>query len=159
MSIGKKKAIKKKKAVVSKPPYIFDCIVIKQGKYELYCFVANAKTLWGIVEINQRDPDKDEGYQRALSQARVTAIKKYIDRGNAIPLSILIALDQNSKFDDTNGTLIVPNKPDAGWVIDGQHRLAGAYEADTNIDFAVIAILSANEQEQIKQFIELYRGN
>jgi DGQHR domain-containing protein len=152
----KKKARElKKKAKVNKPDLTFNCIEIRQGAYKLYCFVSDAKTLWNIVEINQRDPDKDEGYQRALSASRVSAIKKFIDKNNAIPLSILIALGDGSKYDNEKKMLTIPNKPDAGWVIDGQHRLAGAHEAETEIEFAVIAILSANEREQIKQFITI----
>ena len=51
----------------------FPCLHLRQGQHELVCFIASAKVLWGLVKINERDPDKDTGYQRTLSPSRVAA--------------------------------------------------------------------------------------
>ena len=53
--------------------------------------------------------------------------------------------------------LTVPNKSSIGWVIDGQHRLAGAHEAAKDIELAVIAFVNLPEAEQIKQFVTINR--
>jgi DGQHR domain-containing protein len=59
---------------------------------------------------------------------------------------------------DRDGTkIIIPNKKNAGWVIDGQHRLAGAHQSDVDIDIVVMAFLDLPLKEQIKQFVTINR--
>ena len=56
----------KKKQVTEKIK--FPCFIINQNnKYILVCFVAKATSIWDLVQINKCDPDKETGYQRALS--------------------------------------------------------------------------------------------
>ncbi|HVU95299.1 MAG TPA: DGQHR domain-containing protein [Puia sp.] len=148
--IKKKRPIKS--SAVSKS-LSFDCLPIVQGNHILVVFKASAKSLWDIVEINQRDTDKNTGYQRALSESRVASVQRYIEKGNTIPISILIALGPASHLSKDRKSLSIPQIPNAGWVIDGQHRLAGAKEAANDIELAVVAILHPSEQEQIKQFV------
>lgn len=134
----------------------FPCTAFKQGQTQLILFVANAKALWEIVEVDRRTEDKKEGYQRALSVARVAKLTSYIDAGNVIPNSVLISFDEGSLI--AGGTkLKVPRKPGIGWIIDGQHRLAAASEAETEIDLAVIAFVDLPEKEQIRQFVTINR--
>jgi DGQHR domain-containing protein len=135
----------------------FPCMTAKQGKYQLICFVAPAHVVWKFVKVNRRESDKDEGYQRALSDSRVSALKRYIDSGNTIPNSILLSLDHGAIVSRDGQSVRIPNKEDAGWVIDGQHRLAGAHEAGKNIELVVIAFIGLAEDEQIKQFITINR--
>lgn len=136
----------------------FRCLVVKQANYKLYCFAAPARTLWEILKINQRDIDKDTGYQRALSSSRVQSIANYIDHKNPIPNSILVALKQDFAWLSTDKrNLIIKNKEDAGWVIDGQHRLAGAKESQSEIPLFVIAFIGLGLKEQIQQFVTINR--
>ncbi len=144
----------KTRTVSSEKELKFECLVINQSNYKLYCFSAPAKTLWKILKINQRDMDKDTGYQRALSPSRVQSIANYIDSKNPIPNSILVALKKEfTRLSGDEKTLIIRNKEDAGWVIDGQHRLAGAKESQSGIDFFVIAFVGLGLKEQIQQFV------
>jgi DGQHR domain-containing protein len=131
------------------------CIVIKQGKYKLICFSASAKAMWNVLEINKRDSDKDKGYQRVLSTARIAVIAKYIDAENIIPNSILINLDKKSRLSHDGKHITIPVKKNAGWIIDGQHRLAGAKEARTEIDLIFIAFIGLSNDEQINQFVTI----
>jgi len=133
----------------------FPCLYINQSGYKLYCFAAKAQILWEIVKINRRDPDKDEGYQRALSGSRVVAITNYIKDENPIPNSILVALDMDSEISSDGKTIMIPKREDAGWVIDGQHRLAGAKKSD--IDLFVIAFIGLDLNQQIRQFVVINR--
>ena len=129
---------------------------LKQGDIELACFVMNAKKLWNIVTINKRDPDKDKGYQRALSSSRISAISRYIDKKNPIPNSVLISLEK-AEISKNKRTLIIPNQKDAGWVIDGQHRLAGAHESHHDIEVVVVAFIDLSIEKQIQQFVTINR--
>jgi len=132
----------------------FPCTVFEQDKFKLVFFTGESITLWKILEINRRVEDKDEGYQRTLSPSRVRAISKYIAKGNPIPLSLLVTFD-DAKLIDNNKLLKVPNRHNAGWVIDGQHRLAGAHESGKNITLPVIAFLGLEVLEQIQQFVTI----
>src|SRR6266404_1106318 len=138
-------------------PYKFPCLVVTQNKYQLVCFIAKSKTIWRFVDINRRDTDKDESYQRALSQSRVNTVAKFIDEGNAVPNSILISLDEGAKLSSKKDSVIIPKKSNAGWVIDGQHRLAGAKESGRDIEFAVLAFIGLDLNEQIHQFVTINR--
>ena len=73
MNSGKNKKTETKNQMLK-----FPCLSINQSGHKLYCFSATVKTLWDVLEINRRDPDKDKGYQRTLSASRVTAISNYI---------------------------------------------------------------------------------
>lgn len=135
----------------------FQCIPVRQGPYDLVTFVAKAKTIWSIVKVNRRESDKDVGYQRTLSTSRVRSLQQYIDAGNFIPNSVLVSFDAGSHLSKDGTKLTVPKKPDAGWVIDGQHRLAGAHESSKNLDIVVVAFIGLPEDEQINQFVVINR--
>jgi DGQHR domain-containing protein len=137
----------------------FQAVPIRQGNHTLYSFSEKASGLWSFVSINRREENKDEGYQRVLSNSRVRAVADYILARNIIPGSIIIALDEGS-FDETKGLLRIKAGKDVGWVIDGQHRLAGAHLASqegVDMELNVIALLDFGEQKQIEQFITINR--
>jgi DGQHR domain-containing protein len=137
----------------------FDVVPIRQGKHTLLSFSEKASKLWGFVSINRREENKDEGYQRVLSSSRVRAVADYIKEGNIIPGSIIIAVD-DGKYSSSKGQLHIPSGRDVAWVIDGQHRLAGAHlasEEGRDIELNVIALLNLDSQAQIEQFVTINR--
>jgi len=109
------------------------------------------------VQINKREEDKEKGYQRALSPARAEKIARFIEKGNVLPASVLISFDDDTKFDEASSIIVIPNRPDAGWVIDGQHRLAGASRADKDIDIPVVAFIGLSIEDQINCFVTVNR--
>lgn len=134
----------------------FDCISVTQGKYTLAVFSISAAELWKIVTINKRDHDKDKGYQRVLSEGRVGAISRYVQKGNCLPTSVLVTFDEG-KFNKEKDKITVPNSAEAGWVIDGQHRLAGIRASGVDMQVSVVAFLGLGEKEQITQFVKINR--
>lgn len=165
--MANKKATKKKKAIakktVKKAPlasqkdqFSFPCAKLQQGKHSMYLFAVDAKTLWSLVQIDRRQEDKDKGYQRALSESRVNKIAKFLDAGNAIPGAVLISFDKG-QASENGSCLTVQNESDAGWVIDGQHRLAGAHKAEVNVEIPVVALVGLNLTEQIDFFVTINR--
>lgn len=121
-----------------------------------YLFAAPAKILYEVLDINQREPDKDEGYQRILSGSRVRAISDFVDQRHTIAPAIVVSL-QGARFDEDAGELLIPNKRGSGWVIDGQHRLAGAAKAAKDIELPVVAFLDLEVDNQIFQFVTINR--
>jgi DGQHR domain-containing protein len=137
------------------PSIVFSCIPFAQGPHEMAVFECKAKVLYQFVKINRREEKKDVGYQRALAMARVNEIARYVERSHALPTGIVLALDEDSSVDLTKKTLTIPNRPDAGWVIDGQHRLAGANRASKDIHVPVIAFLKLSLEGQVEQFVTI----
>jgi DGQHR domain-containing protein len=132
---------------------------INQGEHSFYSFVMKASQLWPMVSIARRSEDEGTGYQRVLSTARVAAMAKHISAGNPVPNSILVAFDKGVKFDEKTGNLSIPKGKDRAWVIDGQHRLAGAHEASKSVDIElnVLAFVDVDVEFQVEQFVTVNR--
>ncbi len=144
----------KRKKVVAKID--FPCIEFTQGSQNIIFFHARAKLLWNFVSINQKVEDKDEGYQRSLSGSRVKSIAKYIDGNNPLPQTLLISFDKAEIVTKSGNKFIrIPNLSNSGWVIDGQHRLSGAYNAKKEIDLPVLAFIGLDIQKQIQLFVTI----
>lgn len=139
----------------------YRAVRFQQGKHTLYAFCAPATELWSFLSINRRDTNKDEGYQRVLPNSRLRAVAAYVRGGNAIPNSLLVSFEENTKFDEQTSEIIIPSGTDVGWVIDGQHRLAGAHlaneENETLYEFCVIAAIGLDIEKQIELFITINR--
>jgi DGQHR domain-containing protein len=138
----------------------YKAVQTMSGAHTLYMFTAPASELWGLLQINRRTEDKNEGYQRALSSGRVAAIARFIEAGNTIPTAVIVSLDAGASFDESSNEILVPDGSSVGWVIDGQHRLAGAHEAANNginVNIPVVAFIGLSQDEQINQFITINR--
>lgn len=132
---------------------------ITQGAHTFYVFVLDAKVLWSFASISRRHEKKDEGYQRVLSNSRVDSAVKFIQSGEPIPNSVLLALE-GATYDPKSSELEIPAGEDIGWVIDGQHRLAAAHmaaEKGKDIEICVVAFVDAELEFQISQFITINR--
>jgi len=110
------------------------------GEVPQYIIAAPAGVVASKSEIYRRQPDRRDGYQRALSKARLSGgkigVPGYLLRQMGIfPTSILVNIrkeDAELQFIEksklakyiTVGDLIVPD--DATWyILDGQHRVEG----------------------------------
>lgn len=130
---------------------------VRQGSARFYLFKCKASELWEFSQINQRQEDKDEGYQRVLSRSRVQKLRDFISSDNAIPGAIIVSFDQ-AKY--SRGTIEIPDAEDAGWIIDGQHRAAGAERAAReghDIELAVVGFIGLTIEEQTDYFVTINR--
>lgn len=135
-------------------------IKVVQGAGTFYLFRLKASQLFDVTRINQRIEGKEEGYQRVLSPGRVKAVARYVQDGGLIPGAIVVSFDQLT-FKEAGSVVTLPKqKEQAGWVIDGQHRLAGAYEATKDgidIELPVVAFVGLSNERQIELFITINR--
>jgi DGQHR domain-containing protein len=132
---------------------------VNQGGHKVYLFKAKASVLYASLSINRRIEKKDEGYQRVLSVSRVQAITRHITQKKPIPTAIIVCFD-HATFDPVKNELQVPKGADVGWVIDGQHRLAGAEMASRagfDIELSVVAFLGLTPIKQVEQFVVINR--
>ncbi len=134
----------------------YQAVPLRQDRETLYVFSAPARDLDEILEINQRETDRDEGYQRTLSESRIRSISEFVNKRNQIPTSIVVCLS-GAEFDSESGELVIPRRSDSGWVIDGQHRLKGATQATITVELAVVAFLNLELERQIYQFVTINR--
>lgn len=158
-TMKKPKYEKGKKIGQAQTAWRIPAIRFKQHDKYLYVFHAKASELYSRLSINRRIENKDEGYQRTLSTSRILAVAKFIERKKVIPSSVLITFDQ-ATYSAAKKILTVPKGTNIGWVIDGQHRLAGAHEAATNgtdIDLPVVAFVGLRFKEQVQQFVTINR--
>jgi DGQHR domain-containing protein len=124
-------------------------------------FKAKASILYAALSINRRveKGKKDEGYQRVLSPSRVQAITRHIAQKKPIPTAIVVCFD-NASYSASKRQLQVPKGSDVGWVIDGQHRLAGAEMAarlGIDIEMPVVAFIGLTKNKQVEQFVTINR--
>ena len=134
----------------------YRAVPVKQNEEDLYIFAAPAADLYEILDINERDSDKDQGYQRALSLSRVRSVSDFVNAKHEIAPAIVVSL-RDTTFDKDTGELVIPKQPSSGWVIDGQHRLVGATKATITIELAVVAFLNLDIERQIFQFVTINR--
>ena len=134
----------------------YKAVPVRQHDRLLYLFSAPARDLYDVLDINERDSDKDQGYQRALSISRIRSISDFVDQRHAIAPAIVVSL-HDAAFDAATHQLVIPKCPSSGWVIDGQHRLVGATHAAIGIELAVVAFLGLDLDRQIFQFVTINR--
>lgn len=117
------------------------------------------------------ETDNEEGVQRRLQFARIMDIKKYVDENvsNFFPNSVLISADTTSddSFDDDEYLGLESNE--IGHfrfsdqvrlsVIDGQHRLAGLFQAEhidkNKFEIPVVLLLNAGLPIAAKLFSDI----
>lgn len=134
--------------------------VRQHDNVQMIVFSAPASFLWKVLSINKKDDDKDEGYQRTLSLSRAQQIQRYIEGKKSISPAIIISLDADKiQFQEESKTIIISEtESEAGWVIDGQHRLRGAQLASVSgpdIELPVVAFIGLDIDKQIEQFVTI----
>ena len=157
--VAKVSVLAHKQSGEAKQSLKFAATLVEQSGHKLYLFRAKASVLYAALSINRRIEKKDEGYQRALSVSRVQAITRHITQKKPIPTAIIVCFD-NATFDLKKGELQVPKGSDVGWVIDGQHRLAGAEMAARvgfDIEIPVVAFIGLTQDRQVEQFVVINR--
>lgn len=113
---------------------------------------------WSVIP--QLSPGKTDGIQRAKNETKVRSIRKFLesDMRNAIPTAIVITLGAgaysiNKENDGIEKLCIDPNKKEAIFVVDGQHRLYGLHEFNPQLMVPIVAILEATVEERAFQFV------
>jgi len=137
-----------------------NCLRVKQNDMSLYIFYLSSGDLYNNFVVSRRYSDKKEGYQRIIKDTKVKKIVSYLNGKSEnsypsiLPNSILIALD-NIKYDD--GRLIIKDNENGykGLIIDGQHRMKGAYDYDINFPLVVIGVSELEPKYQARLFITI----
>ncbi|MDY0042709.1 MAG: DGQHR domain-containing protein, partial [Desulforhabdus sp.] len=172
-----KKLREKASAKCHKPNTLtFPALRIDQGNgRHLYMFGVDGRLVSKFSEISRvgRDDEADMfGYQRPEVRSHIKEIKQYLESARPmIPNAIVVAFNATVDFESAklnghkipyadHGYLHVPvpsdteNETKAGWVVDGQQRLAAIRESSLDsFPICVVAFSAPNEEEQREQFM------
>jgi len=138
----------------------FPALEFIQNGSIMYAFIANSETIYEKFDVSRRIDDKEKGYQRSFSKVRIKDIKNYLTLGKGlIPNTILVNIDEgNHSYDTNNRELSLKDIGSIGFIIDGQHRVKGSYEADKNLLLPVIATVDLDVTEQAQLFVKINKS-
>ncbi len=130
-----------------------------QNEIPFLIFIASSGEIYNKFDVSRRIENKEEGYQRSFSKSRVNDIRRFVSvEHGVLPNSILVNLDKNSyEYSESENKLYLNDSGSAGFIIDGQHRVKGSYEADPEILLPVVATLELSIQDQARLFIKINR--
>lgn len=129
-------------------------IEVSQNGQKFYLCALTAKQLSATARVNKRDPAGDKGYQRLFVESHIKGIRKFLEGGQCIPVSVLVTF-QGASF--ANGKIRILNKSDKGWIIDGQHRWLAARDMAKDVLLPVIAFIDLPVPKQIEHFVTINR--
>lgn len=124
---------------------------------ELVMFHASVGDLLKFATVNELSPHS-RGPQRQYKEARVVAIKKFLDADpkNTIPTALILAFSAGAATfqDGEPGTLTIDfSNGFVATIVDGQHRVFGMNSFDPSTEIPVIGLLDADEEECAFQFL------
>lgn len=142
------------------------------GAHTYYSFVASARHLLKIAFVNHQalnHPDGKPAYQRMINKKRIADIGTFIQKGGYFPTNLLLNFVEECRFDqisnkensDKNtkfGWLSLPSKYKSAWVIDGQHRLYGFSNIDSQFldrSLFVLAFEKMDPKTEAELFITI----
>lgn len=144
-----------------------------KAKNILYLFFIRANDLLKFSYVARRELGHEFFYQRMLNRNRLIQIRKYINKGNIFPNSIIMVLSdkcwdfnidpKQSIFPNNSnlpncinlGELILKNNYRSCWVIDGQHRLYSYSQTTTPGILAVSAFAKLEKEKQADYFLDI----
>jgi DGQHR domain-containing protein len=142
--------------------FTVNALVLKQNGIGLYLFPMNSKYLRKICFVAPRGNENPEEIQRLLKPKRAQEIGEYIKQPTSVlPNAIVINLPNTVKIlptaKENEVTLQFPdNEGKFGYILDGQHRLAGfEYSEGIEFDLPVVALHNADEHMRGKVFADI----
>lgn len=133
-----------------------DAIKIEYNEGEYYLASFCAKELFKLTTVTRAEEDPEAGYQRTLSKGRVNKIATYLDDGNMIPGSLILSSTaENANYNEKKKKLTIEKLNSSLLVIDGQHRLYGAYKSKEDIYLPVCIFFGLNKSTEVQYFLDV----
>jgi len=129
----------------------------EQNGTTMFLFLAKAELIYDKFAVSRRIDDKELGYQRSFSSNRIRQIKNYLLKEKGIiPNSILVNIDYGKyRYDESKNSLALKNENPIGFIIDGQHRIKGSYEAQRDLILPVVATVDLETKTQAQLFVKI----
>ena len=131
----------------------------EQNGHVMFVGVMASADIVHIADVDVRDEQTNPGgYQRQRDPARCRRIAEFISKPTStLPGSILLNLRGSASFvpaaDGASvGTLVIPNRRGAAWIVDGQHRLGGFQFAERGFALPVVLFDNLPHREEMLHF-------
>lgn len=135
----------------------FKCLSIKQKESTFYCITASASFLKNVCSTSMKEINSGRDvFQRSLSRLRTMRIADFINRrsGGLMPPAIILNSRKPLVFEGDD--IIIDENSDQFFIIDGQHRLAGAFESEQkDYEFCVIIFDYLDNDLQSELFVSI----
>lgn len=146
----------------------------KMGGHTYYSFSIEPEKLLKIGYVLHRNKANRKmmpTYQRILKKSRLKSVGEFVDEGGFFPNSIILNIDSKKqlRFDRASlqvedtvsniGILHLPKEYKSAFIIDGQHRLYGYANSESDYkstnSIPVVAFVNLDRQEQVKLFMDI----
>lgn len=126
-----------------------------------YLTVLDAEALFPLCRVERVATNPIEGFQRQLDAPRARRIARYLE-DRVIPGSIILSVQSGypTNYDYLTGELEISDAPGSLLVIDGQHRLYGAYIAsesskEFNVELPICLLTGLSLMDEVQYFIDI----
>lgn len=142
---------------MNKKNMIVDALKVNYNDTLFYVAVIGSKKLFSISEVSRAEENPEEGYQRLLGKARARKIADYIREGNVIPGALILSAQEGGirRYDSKSKKLHISTEPKSFLVIDGQHRLYGAYQYAKDIPIPVCIFDKLDKMQEVQYFLDV----
>jgi DGQHR domain-containing protein len=130
-----------------------------QNGQVMFAGVMNSSDIARIANVDVRDEQTNpNGYQRHRDEIRCRRIAEFINEPtSALPGSILLNLRGSSTFsvvtkNGSQGTLSIPNRKGAAWIVDGQHRIGGFEYTEREFMLPVVFFENLPHRQEMVHF-------
>ena len=141
-----------------KQPPSYPALLLTQNKHRFYFGTVPVDDLFPHCFVARREEDPQQGFQRALSEARADDISRYLSAGNgSIPTNVVLSAqtDAQLQYNPRSKTISFSRVPRAFLVLDGQHRLWGYSKCPNKHRVPVAIYEGLSRAEEAKLFIDI----
>lgn len=133
-----------------------NAIKISYNNSEFYLASLKVKEIFKMTAVTRAEEDPENGYQRTLGSNRVKKIAQYLNEGNMIPGTLILSsTDEKPDFDEETKTLTLNTKKSGLLVIDGQHRLYGAYQSEVDVEIPACIFFGLDRSTEVQYFLDV----
>jgi DNA sulfur modification protein DndB len=133
-----------------------DAIKIEYNDSEYYLASIEVSQLFELTAVTRAEEDPESGYQRVLSKGRVNKISTYLSDGHIIPGALILSsLSPEANYDPISKKLILNHDIGSLLVIDGQHRLYGAYKSTGTVYLPVCVFFGLDKSTEVQYFLDV----
>jgi DGQHR domain-containing protein len=136
----------------------YPALLLTQNKHRFYFSTIPVDDLFENCFVARRQEDPQQGFQRALSEARADDISRYLSSGNgSIPTNVVLSAQSAGElqYNPRSKTIAFARVPRAFLVLDGQHRLWGYSKCPIKHRVPVAIYEGLSRAEEAKLFIDI----
>lgn len=138
----------------------FKAFDLSRNNVGFYLTAMTPEALFKLSRVERVSENPEEGFQRQLEEARANKIAKYFEQ-KIIPGAIILSAQPEAgiSYNHSNEELTINEENGSLLVIDGQHRLFGAYKAQkagiNDIKLPVCILTNLALVDEIEYFVDI----